>query len=364
MARIPAWLNDIAEKYVQEIVAGVTGRVTYKDAWLESDCIIVPTQNISSNMEGWQAWKLPVVINKKGYKYGVPVETVIGEPSVYAFTQWAKDQAAETLRDLLATRGITATGDLVSILAYRLAYEYEKVTLTKTGQYVETTVRRDHIAALDTLLNTEGRGKHPNELAIVLIREALKTGKRLQSLHTIGANDMKDESPSEIRKRLLAEKETQEKAKPAEAKKKDAKVEPEKKKSGKVAAESDAIKKGKGGKTVVTPEPDPEPVTTNDTEKETEDMSKKKGAKKAGSKKAVTPKAAKTGKGGLTDAKKEIPLGSIVKYIGDRNPKLKGKTGEVLRYSGPNGVAIKYKDGLVGTASPTALEMVTKGKSK
>lgn len=363
MARIQAWLHEIAEKYVQEIVAGVTGRVTYTDAWLDPDAIIVPTKDISSTLEGWAAWKLPVIVNtkKQTYKYGTPTETVIGEPNVYDFTQWAKAQSVKKLHELLASCGIKARGNLYMILAYRLAYEYEKRSLTRQNRYVKSAIREQHIKALDSLLNTEGRGKHPDELAIVLIKQALKTGQPLKPLTTIGANDMAaEESPAEIRRRLLKEKEKQEKDAP-KAEKAAGEEKPEKGKKGKAEKESDAIKKGKTAK---APE-EPAATETNDTDKETEDMSKKKGATKGkAAKVAKAPKAAKTGKGGLTDAKKEIPIGSIVKYIGDRNPKLKGKTGEVLRYSGPNGVAIKYKDGLVGTASPTALEMVTKGKSK
>jgi hypothetical protein len=362
MARIQAWLHEIAEKYVQEIVAGVTGRVTYADAWLEPDAIIVPTKDISSTLEGWAAWKLPVVVNtkKQTYKYGTPVETVIGEPSVYAFTQWAKTQSVKKLRELLASCGIKATGDLYLILSYRLAYEYEKRSLTRQNLYVKSDIREQHIKALDSLLNTEGRGKHPDELAIVLIKHALRTGRPIKPLTTIGANDMAvEESPAEIRRRLLKEKEKQEKDTP-KAEKDEGEEKGGKGKKGKAEKESDAIKKGKTAK---APEATAE-TESNDTDKETEDMKKKGAAKGKTAKAEKAPKAAKSGKGGLTDAKKEIPIGSIVKYIGDRNPKLKGKTGEVLRYSGPNGVAIKYKDGLVGTASPTALEMVTKGKSK
>lgn len=370
MANVAKQYTEIIEKYTPEILHGIDGRVVYKDAWLEAGKIIIPTREIADSLDGWAAYEF--AIDKKG-KASPAKDAIIGEPSVYEFTQWAKQQDVDDLRHLLKQNGVQAKGNVAYILAYRLAYLYEAKQLARQGREIPNdSARVRHIKALDTLLNVKGVS---NEQAIVMVRNAITTGIMPKPGKDTMSGDEKID-PKKIRERLKQadtkareEGDTPQDEKPASSSKK--------------GSESEAIKSGKGKKAEQT---EKAPTTKKDdvkpaakaaestTDKETEEMSTKKTTAKKTTKSAAKPAAkakaaekkseGREPKGGLVDAKKDIPIGSTVKYLGTRNKHLKGKSGVVLRYVGPNGVAVKYSDGTVGSVSPTQLEMVKKGTGK
>src|SRR5512147_216141 len=270
MAKVAKQYTEIIEKYTPEILYGIDGRVVYKDAWLEAGKIIIPTREIADSLDGWAAYEF--AIDKKG-KASPAKDAIIGEPSVYEFTQWAKQQDVDDLRYLLKQNGIQAKGNVAYILAYRLAYLYEAKQLARQGREIPNdSARVRHIKALDTLLNVKGVS---NEQAIVMVRNAITTGIMPKPGKDTMSGDEKID-PKKIRERL----------KQADTKAREEGDTPQDEKpiSSKKGSESEAIKSGKGKKTektekVSTKKDDVKPAaeaaeSTND--KETEEMSTKK----------------------------------------------------------------------------------------
>lgn len=368
-----AAIQQVAEKYIPEIVAGVSHPIDYRDARVESDRVVVKTTEMDPKLRGWLGYAVPVTTISRGKRKGVgvlgkPEDVVLGEPSVNEFLMWAKQQKIKVLTQYLAEQKIKATGDIVFMLAYRLTYCYEQAWHERRGTWplepVKMEVRKRKIETLTKFLNTKGVGNHPDEFAIVQ-KMFLEEGKPQPNYRT-GETRVADEKRSDVLKRLRQQAaETEEKG-------------DEKEEKGKKGGEVDAVKKGKATKDEKVVDDKKGKDKKSKTEppaapasEEKEDVSKKsdkKASKKADKKEKVAkaPKAAKPAKEkaekkGNSNAKaKDFPIGCKVKYIGTRVKHHVGKTGEVVSHKSEKGLAIKWSDGLVATATAGAVEKVGK----
>lgn len=356
--------QQIAEKYVPEIIAGVGHPIEYRDARVESTQIVVKTTEMDPQLRGWLGYAVPV--SKKG-RLGKATPVVIGEPGIAEFLAWAKEQSIKTLTAFLAANGIVAKGDVVFMLAYRLTYCYEQAWRERRGTWplepAKMEARKRKITALNKFINVKGVGNHPDEFAIVQ-KMFLEEGKPQPTHRETGDTHVPDEKRSDVLKRLRQQA-AQEEEKSEKTEQSD------KGKSGEV----DAVKAGKKAKekpptavkTDTKPTTQEPPVDTPASEES--DVSKKKSAKKSDKKaekkaakkeKVAKPaKAAKAEKKGNANAKaKDFPIGCKVKYVGTRVKHHVGKTGEVTAHKTEKGLAIKWSDGLVATATAGAVERV------
>jgi len=357
-----AAIQQVAEKYVPEIIAGVEHPIEYRDARVEQAQVVVKTTEMDPQLRGWLGYA--VSVSKKG-KLGKAEPIVIGEPSIAEFLAWAKQQSIKNLTHFLAVNKITATGDIVFMLAYRLTYCYEQAWHERRGTWPlepeKMEARKRKITALTKFITVKGVGNHPDEFAIVQ-KMFLEEGKPQPVLRQTGDTHVPDEKRSDVLKRLREQAAQEEEKSGEKAEQSD------KGKSGEV----DAVKAGKKGKEKPAKADKTDTKgTTQEPAKDTpaseeSDVSKKKGGKKAKAEKKSTkvkaakaPKPAKAEKKGNANAKaKDFPIGCKVKYIGTRVKHHVGKTGEVTAHKTEKGLAIKWSDGLVATATAGAVERV------
>jgi len=357
----------VAEKYVPEVVAGIERPLDYRDARVEAGRITVKTTEMDPKLGGWIGYAFSV--NTKGKLTG-PTAVVTGEPGISTFLDWAKRQSVKELRRYLAANGITATGDIVFMLAYRLTYLYEEAWHKRHETWPldpgRMEARQRKVAIINKLINMKGVGTHPDEDAAAkqLLIEDGKIPWNLIHREESPVADAKPEKRSDVLKRLRAQAAGEEAAgtspeKGTKGKGKGSQTETETPPETEAAAVKAGKGKRKGAAAAHTEQPPA--ASAADTEEET-GVSKKsaKGKKakagKAESKPAAKPKAEK--KGNVNAKAKDFPLESKVKYVGTRVKHHIGKTGTVVGHIGDVGLKIKWSDGLVATATAMSLEKV------
>jgi len=355
-------LTLVAEKYLPEVVAGIDRPLDYRDARVEPGQIIVKTTEMDPKLGGWIGYAFSV--SKKG-KLGGPTAIVVAEPGVSNFLDWAKQQSVKELRRYLAANGITATGDIIFMLAYRLTYLYEEAWHTRHGTWPlelgRMEARAKKITIINKLINMKGVGTHPDQDAIskaLLIQDG-KIPWNLIHREESAVADEKPEKRSDTLKRLRAQAQAEESTK-GKGKGKggttEAETPPE--------TEAAAVKAGKGKRKGAAAAPTAEPAAikpTANTEEETDVAKKSKGGKKAKATKAASAPAAKPKmekKGNANAKAKDFALESKVKYVGTRVKHHVGKTGTVVGHIGDVGLKIKWSDGLVATATAMSVEKV------
>jgi len=365
MAGSPA-VTLVAEKYLPEVVAGIDRPLDYRDARVESGQIIVKSTEMDPALGGWIGYAFSV--SKKG-KLGTATAIVVSEPSISSFLLWAKAQSVKELRRYLAANGITATGDIVFMLAYRLTYLYEEAYHTRHGTWPlelgRMEARAKKITIINKLINMKGVGTHPDQDAIskALLMHDGKIPWNLTHREESPVADEKPEKRSDVLKRLRAQALDEENKKGkgkgkenGKATKDEAETPPE--------TEAAAVKAGKGKRKGAAAAPTAEPAAikpTANTEEETDVAKKSKSGKKAKATKGASTPAGKPKmekKGNANAKAKDFALESKVKYVGTRVKHHVGKTGTVVGHIGEVGLKIKWSDGLVATATAMSVEKV------